>query len=328
MAFPAQPVATQQQVMSPSAPGPGPAAAQGSGIVQDMYGSTGSSGMQQTAPAIFSGEAALRTGVPGVQHGSGSLPNILDPFLGGAQFGQPLEAVDSMTPDLAAPNGEPELGASSRVLLEREMNVILPLQEAAAGMSQTQLFRSTAEDAPALSFQGEQGRQVGQIHVPPGSPRPTMVRWVSRLTEFLRTTAARSADNMDRVMGEMGISTPLLTASRAPPRTSTTPTVGWQQSFLANDQGRGPTLSISPPEEFATGLAVPASWSPASFPTEPLFGPSQLAQFQRAQPPLLCDQQRHNVLAMGQKRIRLGRLAFERMCNGSWTSTPRGSNSR
>ena len=221
MSLPAQPVATQQQVMSPSATG--------------MYGSTGSSGMQQTAPAIFSGEAALRAGVPGVQHGSGSLPNILDPFLGGAQFGQPLEAVDSMTPDLAAPIGEPELGASSRVLLEREMNVILPLQEAAAGMSQTQLFRSTAEDAPALSFQGEQGRQVDQIHVPPGSPRPTMVRWVSRLTEFLRTTAARSADNMDRVMGEMGISTPLLTASRVPPRTSTTPTVAWQQSFLAND---------------------------------------------------------------------------------------------
>ena len=233
-----------------------------------------------------------------------------------------------MTPDLAAPSGEPELGASSRVLLEREMNVILPLQEAAAGMSQTQLFRSTAEDAPALSFQGEQGRQVGQIHVPPGSPRPTMVRWVSRLTEFLRTTAARSADNMDRVMGEMGISTPLLTTSRAPPRTSTTPTAGWQQSFLANDQGRGPTLSISSPEEFATGLAVPASWSPASFPWSRSLGLPSWRNFNEHSHRCYVDQHHHSVLAMGQKRIRLGRVVFERMCNGSWTSTPRGSNSR
>ena len=119
------------------------------------------------------------------------------------------------------------------------------------------------------------GNMAGDgAQTPVGQPQPSMVRWMSRLTEFLRTTAARGADGVDRVFGEFGFSTPAPSERRSPnPRV-----------MVAGSGSQG-GIEISPPEELGHDFSVPMSWVQGQLtpgPT-PLFGQEELERLRRIQ---------------------------------------------
>ena len=181
----------------------------------------------------------------------------------------------------------------------------------------------TARSASYLQLRGMQEFSAGHLATPQGSPQPTMIRWVSRLTEFLRTTAARSVDGMDRVMGEMSFSpSPMIT--RTPPRSSSSAGTA-QQPRLMDGQGLVQPFNISPPEELGSSLAIPATWSQPS-PSGPLFDSSQLAQLQQAhtRAPLLFrpTETAPRLPSEGSSTV------CERTCRSSWMSTTKDSNLR
>ena len=70
-----------------------------------------------------------------------------------------------------------------------------------------------------------------------------MVRWVSRLTEFLRTTAARGADGMDRVMEDIGLTKPLSSSRRTPPRQASLTVMRQQVVFGGQENQRAIEMS-------------------------------------------------------------------------------------
>ena len=91
-------------------------------------------------------------------------------------------------------------------------------------------------------------------------------RWMTRFTEFLRTTATRSASNMDRMLDNLGF-----------PHLQPTATTNQMQQYGS--------LNISPPQDLQPGVVVPAvptSWSTIRG-TQPLFTEAQVSQMRQAQ---------------------------------------------
>ena len=119
------------------------------------------------------------------------------------------------------------------------------------------------------------------LHPSPGSNQPPMIRWVTRLTEFLRTTAARGADGVDRVIGEMGFSTPVVVSRRATPSPSAMTRVR-QQVLLEASNAQG-TFELSPPEELGNGFQIPGSWSQTASTARPLFAPEDVDRLRQVQ---------------------------------------------
>ena len=187
-------------------------------------------------------------------------------------------------PDLAMPSRHPELaddgrtGPEQQVLLHQGAQMV-PHGSIAASPPQ-QLFATAAQDASVVELQGIHQETTGHVQVAGGSSQLPVVRWVSRLTEFLRTTAARGASNMDRVMEDMGM-TPIL-PSRISPAPQGSVSVASQRAVLSG-QGRQ-TMEISPPEEMMSGLAIPATWAQARSPARAsLFEAGELDQLRRVQ---------------------------------------------
>ena len=89
---------------------------------------------------------------------------------------------------------------------------------------------------------------------------------MTRFTEFLRTTATRSASNMDRMLDNLGF-----------PHLQPTATTNQMQQYGS--------LNISPPQDLQPGVVVPAvptSWSTIRG-TQPLFTEAQVSQMRQAQ---------------------------------------------
>ena len=100
-----------------------------------------------------------------------------------------------------------------------------------------------------------------------GNEEQVGFRWMTRVSEFLRTQATRGAQGMDRMLDSLGLHT-----QPVQPRL------------------RNPQISVqdfSPPEELSGTMGtmpVPASWNMSRVqPQPPLFDPAQLAQMRQAQ---------------------------------------------
>ena len=115
----------------------------------------------------------------------------------------------------------------------------------------------------------------------PGTTQPPALRWMTRLTEFLRTTATRGVNGVDRVFGELGFATPTIPTGRTQP-TSTSITRLRQQVALGG-VGTQRALEVSPPEELPHDLGVPPSWSRTQTSIRPLFQREDVARLQQVQ---------------------------------------------
>ena len=97
------------------------------------------------------------------------------------------------------------------------------------------------------------------------------VRWMTRFTEFLRTTASRGVIGVDRVLDNLGLSHQ---------NVSMIPSDSRMQRSVSSP------LRFSPPEQLPdqqnVGPPVPLSWA-GHQQNAPLFGPAQVAQFRQAQ---------------------------------------------
>ena len=115
--------------------------------------------------------------------------------------------------------------------------------------------------------------------MPPGGQQHSMARWVSRLTDFLRTTASRGAGGVDRWLGDFsGSSAPFggFSPGRAAAPHGEAPAV-----FVGNQQTM---IAFSPPEELQMrGLAIPPTWEQTpELQDRPLFSEEQLQRMERS----------------------------------------------
>ena len=98
------------------------------------------------------------------------------------------------------------------------------------------------------------------------------MRWTTRLTEFLRTTANRSFSGVDRFLDNMGF--PQLPQSAHATQTSRTIT-------------KRTVMNYSPPEELEplrTRPTIPSTWmAPATGGEQPLFDRAQVERMRQAQ---------------------------------------------
>ena len=104
----------------------------------------------------------------------------------------------------------------------------------------------------------------------PDGREPDGVRWMTRFTEFLRTTASRGAHSMDRVLDNLGLTNP-------PPG----PQDGRMLRAVTSPVRFSPPEELPQPRE-TSGPPVPTSWA-STMPQPPLFGPNQVAQMRQAQ---------------------------------------------
>ena len=167
-------------------------------------------------------------------------------------------------------------------------NLPLPHAEVSASRSMNNPERdawdSTRSLTPVTSaVQLHEFFSAGDEHAHIGEP--VGMRWVTRFTEFLRTTVNRGATGMDRVLE--GFRVP----SRPVPQVSEMYGFGGQSSEITP---RRPMLNFSPPEElYPQGQSlppIPTSWATAQ--TQPLFNEGQVSQMRQARRdhPLLYGQ--------------------------------------
>ena len=115
---------------------------------------------------------------------------------------------------------------------------------------------------------------------PPGGQQHSVVRWMSRLSEFLQTTATRGAGGFNRWLGEVSGASGSLTGF-SPMHPALQPGEG-SAVFVGNQQTM---IAFSPPEELQVhGLGVPATWDRApELQPQPLFSENQLRTMDRVQ---------------------------------------------
>ena len=186
---------------------------------------------------------------------------------------------------MAAPIGEPHQ--------ERDGTVGRPLptglQPAAFTMaSGAQQQQPTMEETLATSrLATRHSTRTADQTLPGGGPHP-VVRWVTRLTEFLRTSTSGGAGSFENVE-----SAGFLQAS--PTDLAMTPTrlgIRGEDSAMMLGHQTQAMITFSPPEELPqrSGLAVPTSWTQERGPQgEPLFSRDQIrrAEELQVQAPLL-----------------------------------------
>ena len=182
------------------------------------------------------------------------------------------------------PRRHPDLADAERLtselLRQNPDEALQPVSHVAA--SPQQLHAAAAQDSSIVHLQGIQRVTTGHVENAGDPSQPQVVRWVSRLTEFLRTTAARGVSSMDRVMEDIGMS-PMVPSrmSPTPPRSGSR--MG-QQALMSGQGGLPHAMEISPPEELTSGLAIPATWAQARAQRgSALFEPGELNQLQRLQ---------------------------------------------
>ena len=210
-------------------------------------------------------------------------PNVYDPApsAGPEDVGSSRRAF----PDMAAPIGEPHQ--------ERDGTAGRPsptgLQPAAFTMaSGAQQQQPTMEESLATSrLATRPSTRTADQTLPGGGPHP-VVRWVTRLTEFLRTSTSGGAGGFENVE-----SAGFLQAS--PTDLAMTPTrlgIRGEDSAMMLGHQTQAMITFSPPEELPqrSGLVVPTSWTQERGPQgEPLFTRDQIrrADELQVQAPLL-----------------------------------------
>ena len=254
------PALTQEQVMSPSAQGLAEVAAHGAQAI-----AAGAGNMEPSARIETSGTEDA-TDLRFASGRSQSVATPLDPHGGRLQQGRGLDCYN-------LPGGPQVLdGTQANQQLQPTNGREPELQLTALAVALPgQLYASEASTGYL---------QVGQVHhvvteevrSPQGSAQLSVVRWVSRLTEFLRTPAARSVDAIE----DLGLVSPHgMDRPTNSPSTSVT-----RVRQLAHLGGTGQlaqrAIEVSPPEELGMGLRVPASWSQTPAPRQPLFAQEQL----------------------------------------------------
>ena len=183
-------------------------------------------------------------------------PNLLDSVQLGDRPEPTMTANDLLQPPRATdpPYGNSDMGAHVMTTVDQAPNTVLAngqtMQTPATPTSSTVRVQEffTARSPPGQEAQG--------------------IRWMARFSEFLRTTATRGVNSMDRMLDGLGI--PQLPATARPANvSSSTPTL---------------RMNVSPPEELpATVAAIPGSWATTAVQEQPLFGPVQMAQMRQAQ---------------------------------------------
>ena len=196
------------------------------------------------------GQGTDTSGVGGL--GSLGNPNLLDTMQLGDRPG-PLPVSGPTTtppPQVDPPYGNPDMGA----------NVL----------TTTVTRAEQTRDVPAPSTPSSSTFRVQEFFTSQSSPgnESQGIRWMTRFSEFLRTTATRGVHWMDGLGMQM-----------APGQSGN---VGQATATGAYQ------MNVSPPEEMPPRPtqvpAIPGSWAIASPPREaPLFGPAQVAQLRRAQ---------------------------------------------
>ena len=174
-----------------------------------------------------------------------SNPNVYDPAPSTSAAEFLSRAIPAATePDVAEPTYDvtPEPGA-------RVATTLFPPPTSPAPMSTSPPSGSTVRVQEFYSAESRDERtdQSG-------------FRWMARITEFLRTTATRSATNVDRMLDNLGF-----------------PHV--------QQQTQGSSLNISPPQELQPRTLVPsmpASWSTRRG-SQALFTEEQVAQMRTSQ---------------------------------------------
>ena len=244
--IPAQPVGTVPQVMSPN-------------------------GVQG---GILDGEVA------GPAYGAvdiGLLPN-------GVSCGDQTVALDGGR-QLDASSGQPDLGQTiGHELVQLEPMVDGRVAETPQNFQQQQELHLVQADG---AFQArERGSQMSgaewttERHVVTrtagGSSPTTMMRWLTRITEVLRTTTDVAGEFQGRVLGGLGLTPGQgMQGSRATP--VQTPT-SQQRSGHSSSHPQPQQQGLSPPEE----LRMPLSWTGESGAsareTGPLFGVQEMQQ--------------------------------------------------
>ena len=188
-------------------------------------------------------------------------PNVQDPF---TETARPQAVRSPAAGEVFLGNVDPPYGASQP---EPDASVIrtdhrreglnTPARRELRGQSTPTSSVRVQEFYSAESTETGDGRDQGGV------------RWMARFTEFLRTTATRGAHGMDRVLDNLGLTSPYAAQQDVRlTRTMTTP------------------VRFSPPEELPPpvgqrGPPMPMSWAQAAS-TTPLFGPSQVAQLRQA----------------------------------------------
>ena len=267
------PVLTQEQVMSPRTPGlaavtayGAQAFAAGTGFVEPNSGNQASGAEGATDLQVASGRSPIVT-------------TPLDPDRGMPQQGMDQNFYGATQPASTLPRGPQVLAGARTDQSLQPMNGREPdLQlTALAVAAPEQLY---AREAPNGYV------QVGQVHhvvteevrSPRGSAQQSVVRWVSRLTEFLRTTAARSVD----AIGDLGLMSPNgMDRPMNSPSTSVT-RVRQLAHLGGTNQPAQRAIEVSPPEELGMELRVPESWSRTPVPRQPLFAQEQLNRLDEA----------------------------------------------
>ena len=188
-------------------------------------------------------------------------PNVQDPF---TETARPQAVRSPAAGEVFLGNvdppydaSQPEPGASVIGTDHRREGLNTPARRELRGQSTPTSSVRVQEFYSAESTETGDGRDQGGV------------RWMARFTEFLRTTATRGAHGMDRVLDNLGLTSPHAAQQDIRlTRTMTTP------------------VRFSPPEELPPpvgqrGPPMPMSWAQAGS-TTPLFGPSQVAQLRQA----------------------------------------------
>ncbi|CAE7449901.1 unnamed protein product [Symbiodinium sp. CCMP2456] len=184
-------------------------------------------------------------------------PNLLDTVQLGDRPGplQPLTTASSQPHSAEPQYATPDPGARVITTVERNFST-----------EQTASQQPTTPTSSSVRVQEFFATQTSQS--PPGDTQG--VRWMARFSEFLRTTASRGAMGVDRMLDGLGI-----------------PPLPVQQRVARVASTNALRLNVSPPEDLTSpptqAPAIPGSWSVATPPQAPLFGPLEMAQMRQAQ---------------------------------------------
>ena len=123
----------------------------------------------------------------------------------------------AISPDMVMPRRHQELADGERSSFEPAplLPQGAPHQSSSMAVPLRQTHAAASPDASIVQLQGIHQVTMGHMHTAGNSSQPPVFRWVSGLTEFLRTTAARGANSMDWVMEDIGFS-PMVPSTMSP----------------------------------------------------------------------------------------------------------------
>ena len=242
---------------------------------------------QPTVSNAATSSGAGVSGATGASQGFGSLLNGVEPSVRVEQQGAELSGLPLENPNVYDPSpAMPMLPHAEGRTIPSEGQAAIP--EPPYGLQPNRSANVLTTEAPVnnmmtppRTMQRSSPSPTGSVQVQEfftaesrttsGVEEQGGVRWMTRVSELLRTTVSRGAHGVDRMLDSLG-----LHAQQQPPQ--------------AARRLQGPSHQlpgISPPEELAGSLRpmpVPDTWNVAVVqPQPPLFGPAQIAQMRQSQ---------------------------------------------